>query len=51
LAHMVYLAFAASLLGWCQQGDESLPEQLAIRARSLVLLLQPPSANPATVLP
>jgi AcrR family transcriptional regulator len=48
LAHMVYLAFVASLLGWCQHPDEVLPEQLAKRARSLVLLLQPaaPGSRP-----
>lgn len=41
LAQVVYLAFIASLLAWCQPADETVSEQLTMRVRSLLLLLQP----------
>ncbi len=40
LAEMVYLAFVASLLGWCRRDDIEPGQALAERARGLVLLLQ-----------
>ncbi len=44
LAEMVYLAFVASLLGWCQRADAEPRQVLAERVRGLVLLLQGDSA-------
>jgi AcrR family transcriptional regulator len=43
LAHMVYLSFIAGLMGWCQSADDTPPQQLQQRARSLILLLQAPA--------
>jgi AcrR family transcriptional regulator len=43
LAEMVYLAFVASLLAWCQDPAVEPEQAQAERARGLVLLLQPDS--------